>query len=50
MMQNNKEDIWKSAVGSLIFFCPPAPRSLPGEWALTLERAKTLLSTKAEKA
>lgn len=33
-MHNNKEDIWKSAVGNLIFFCTPAPRSLPGEWAV----------------
>lgn len=49
LVVQKEEDIWKSAVRSLIFCCPPAPSSLPVEWAVMLELAKTLLSTKAEK-
>lgn len=53
MMQKNNRDFWKCAVGSLIFFCTPALRSLPGEWVVKLETqlAKTLstLSTQSRK-
>lgn len=49
LVVQKEEDIWKGAVRSLIFYCPPAPSSLPGEWAVMVELAKTLLSTKAER-
>lgn len=51
VMQKNNEDFWKCAMGSLIFFCLPAMRSLPGGWVVRLESqlAKYLLSTPMQK-
>lgn len=50
-MQKNNENFWKCAVGSLIFFCTPALRCLPGEWVVRLETqlAKILISTQSRK-